>query len=510
MILPFFSSIFKFLSFPPFELSYLIFISLIPLFIFLLKEKQIWKIICGILLYRALSQVLLGLYIPEPIFIFFETLFFIPFIILIITIKRIIPSSKLFLPIVAAGYLLSECVAARYTPLPSFVTLSGLPLPDTAFISIASWGGTILGGPYTATIFVIFVNLLLTLVIARTIKEPFLSKQNWPSFFKQLSFTLILILAIGFFSNAMFKNKIELAKTNNVVKKHLRLAMVSTGDAHNDASGLFFPAPKTHEEIKNYINKNLKEVQDRTATFQPDLLIMPEHFFDMMLIGDTNKEANEKFGITNAGIIFSSYQSYAKVNNVAILVSLKTYGEQRGKKQSMILIDANGNLSQIADKYYLTIVSERWPLGKWLPFYWKWALPMLPPQLREESFITLSPSGQYSSAEKPFSIINFGNITLGPLLCSEGHYNAPYQSLLEKGTDIFISTSDNGWLSYFKDQYIKEMILLKQLYAVSSGKPILVSGLKDSVGIIYPNGKFEGLLPKKTDNIMVLTKDLEL
>src|SRR3989338_353516 len=137
MLLPILSSILHFLSFPPMELYYLIFTFLVPFFIFLLKESSVWKIVGGVLLYRLISVIFIASYLPEPLFIFFEVLFFIPFIILVIILKRFLLNSNILLPIIALGFLLSECVSARFTPLPSFIGLSGLPLAETPFINTA-------------------------------------------------------------------------------------------------------------------------------------------------------------------------------------------------------------------------------------------------------------------------------------------------------------------------------------------------------------------------------------
>ena len=79
-----------------------------------------------------------------------------------------------------------------------------------------------------------------------------------------------------------------------------------------------------------------------------------------------------------------------------------------------------------------------------------------------------------------------------------------------KGADIFISTSNNTWVSFAGDQYKKETLWLRQMYAVSTGKLIIIAGKNDLAGIIYPDGTFEGMSPQTTDSLVLFTKDIRL
>ena len=135
------SSILQFLSFPPAELNYLALVALVPLFVFLCRETSTKRIIAGVLIYRAVFLLLVGAYIPDPLLLFFELLFFLPFISLVILLKRYPVKAPVFLFVIALAYMLSETFVARFAPLPSFVVLSGLPLAATPFIYLAKWGG---------------------------------------------------------------------------------------------------------------------------------------------------------------------------------------------------------------------------------------------------------------------------------------------------------------------------------------------------------------------------------
>src|SRR3989344_7208444 len=487
MFLPALSSALQFLSFPPAELHYFAFVALVPFFVFLYRETSVKKIIAGILIYRTVFLLLVGSYIPDPLLLFFELLFFLPFIVLVILLKRYSIKSLFFISVVSIAYLLSEIFAARFAPLPSFVVLSGLPLAAPPFIYLVK-----LGGVYATSVFSVLVNAIFSgiFIISRSKKVLY--------FF----LTIVIIFLLGLGINKM--------SDPALTGKFLHIAVISTGKAYDDGSKIDISKEGSQAELNNFIDKTLGDVDKKLGDYQPDLIVLPEHFIDLLLLDDTNIEAREKFGIINAGTILSHYQSFAKAHNTAILASLRTYGVDHKKRQSAILIDKEGNLSAISDKYYLTVGSETWPFGKWIPFYWKYSLRFLPPETREEAFIALSPTGQYARAEKPFSHISFSDITIGTVLCSEGDYPLAYQELKEKGADIFINTSNNTWLSFAGEQYKKEALWLRQIYAVSSGKPIIIAGKNDLAGIIYPDGSFEGLSPKKSDTIVLFTKDIRL
>lgn len=482
------SSAFQFLSFPPAEIHYLALVALVPLFVFLHQETSVKRIIAGVLLYRTVFLLLTGSYIPDPLLLLFELLFFLSFIGLVILLKRYSVKPQIFICIIALAYLISEGFAARFAPLPSFVVLSGLPLAATPFIYLAK-----LGGVYATSIFSVLTNAIFSFIFIFS-RKAF------------LFVAVAVLLLLGFGMGKLLHD----SPADNSVAKNMHLAIISTGKAYDDGSKIDITKNGAQIALEDFINKTLGDVAQKLGDYQPDLIILPEHFIDLLLLNDTSTEAREKFGIINAGTILSRYQSFAKANNTAILASLRTYGEDHKKRQSAILINKEGNLSAISDKYYMTVGSETWPFGKWIPFYWKWSLRFLPPETREEAFIALSPTGQYVKAEKPFTPISFGDITLGPLLCSEGHYPLPYKILKEKNTDIFISTSNNTWLSFAGEQYKKETLWLRKIYSVSSGRPIVINGKNELAGIVHPDGTFEGLSPKTTDTIVLFTKQIEL
>lgn len=486
------SSILQFLSFPPAELNYLALVALVPLFVFLCRETSTKRIIAGVLIYRAVFLLLVGAYIPDPLLLFFELLFFLPFISLVILLKRYPVKAPVFLFVIALAYMLSETFVARFAPLPSFVVLSGLPLAATPFIYLAKWGGV-----YATSVFSVFINTVFSSIFI-----AFQSKNRKKILFFFITVAVIFLLGVRF-------EKL-LKPIDNNADKSIHLAVISTGEAYDDGSKIDITKEGAQVKLDNFIDKTLGDVAQKLGEYQPDLIILPEHFIDLLLLNDVNAEAREKFGIINAGTILSHYQSFAKARHSAILVSLRTYDIDHRKRQSAILIDKDGNLSAISDKYYLTVGSETWPFGKWIPFYWKYSLRFLPPETKEEAFIALSPTGQYAPAEKPFSPISFGGITIGTLLCSEGHYPLAYQELMGKGADIFISTSNNTWVSFAGDQYKKETLWLLQMYAVSTGKLIIIAGKNDLAGIIYPDGTFEGMSPQTTDSLVLFTKDIRL
>lgn len=489
MFLPILSSALQFLSFPPAEIHYLALVALVPLFVFLHRETSVKRIIAGVLLYRTVFLLLAGSYIPDPLLLFFELLFFLPFIGLIILLKRYSVKPQIFICIIALAYLVSEGFAARFAPLPSFVVLSGLPLAATPFIYLTKWGGV-----YATSVFSVFMNAVFSSIFIVFRSKKFLY--------------FFMIVAIIFLFGLRFEKLLNPAYSHT--DKSISLAVISTGKAYYDGSEIDITKKGTQIVLEDFIDKTLNDVAQKLGDYQSDLIILPEHFIDLLLLNDTSTEAREKFGVINGGTILSRYQSFAKAHNTAILAPIRTYGEDHKKRQSAILIDKDGNLSDISDKYYMTVGSETWPFDKRIPFYWKWSLRFLPPETREEAFIALSPTGQYVKTEKPFTPIALGDITLGPLLCSEGHYPLPYKILKEKDTDIFISTSNNTWLSFAGEQYKKETLWLRQTYAVSSGKPIVINGKNELAGIVYPNGTFEGLSPKTTDAIVLFTKQIEL
>jgi len=503
MFLPVLSAFLQFLSFPPAELYYLSLIALVPLFWFLARETDPWRLGVGVLLYRALFLLAAGSYIPEPMLVVSELAFFLPFIFFIIVLKKYGVRRSFFVGLAVLAFFLTECLAAQFAPLPSFVVLSGLPLAATPFVGLARFGWGIVSGPYVVTGFALLINFLsaclLLNVSGRTDGARRFGRRA-----RVVLFLLGIALVAGYGAASAPR-----AETGTSAKT-LRVAIFSTGGGYDDASGPSAFSTTTAPLIKERVAAVLANAGEKLGEFRPELTVFPEALFALFYAGDVNVEARERFGIVNAGTVISGFQDFAKEHRTAVFTGLTTLNADGEKYRSAILIDAEGQLSAVSDKYYLTTGSEWWPLGTWVPFYWRWSLWFLPPHTRQDAFVALSPTGQYTPAAEPFAPMTLGDLVLAPLLCSEGHYPKPYRAFLKSGADLFISNSSDGWLGFSVRQFQRETVWLKTLYAVSSGRPVVIAGKQDAAGIAYPSGIFEGVYPQGADALTPFTKVLEL
>ncbi|MDO8521725.1 MAG: nitrilase-related carbon-nitrogen hydrolase [bacterium] len=503
MALPILSALLQFLSFPPLSFSYLSFFFLVPLFLFIARNTEWRKLVIGIVLFRALSLVLIVSYTPEPLLILSEIVVFSPFIFLVLIGKRLRLAPLPFLLLAGVSFFVSEYFSAWYAPLPTFVALSGLPLAGTFFLPLSKFGGFI-----GLSLLVIAVNVGITHAIRlflehrKNVNEESAKLAKREIFYTALF--IVLIIGCAVYASYRIEKARELFARDNPQKESLSVMLVSTGEKFEDGTNLFdetrasFSAPK----LGAYISTTLEQIGRNFGTTTPDIVILPENMFDFFLFNESNSEMKEKFNIVTGGTIFNQFQQFAKEHHVAVLSSLHTIDAEGNKRQTAFLIDADGHFIGISQKYHLTIATERWPFGNHIPFYWRMAVPFLPATLRREEFIALSPTGQYSPAPVPFTTIAFKGVSFGPLICSDEHYPDGYRTLALRGADVFLGLSNNSWIAFAGSQYRAEVDLVRRVYASEYGKPVLISGKNESAGIIYPDGRFEGAHPKKTDTII--------
>lgn len=506
MALPILSALLQSFSFPPISFSHLSFLALVPLFIFVAQDAGWRRLVIGVVLYRAIAIALMGWYILEPLSLLSEIVVFIPFILLVILGKFLRFNGLSFLAYIGASFFAADYFSAWFSPLPAFVALSGLPLAGTFFLSLSKFGGFI-----GLSLLVIAINtliayaILLFLEYRKNVNEE--SNRLARRGIFHTAFLIVLIISCAAYASYRLEKARELFAKDNPQKESLSVMLVSTGEKFEDGTNLFDETHARFSALKlgAYINTTLEQVGKNFGTTTPDIVILPENMFDFFLFNEPNTEMKEKFNIVTGGTIFNQFQQFAKEHHVAVLSSLHTIDTEGKKRQTAFLIDANGHFIGISQKYHLTIATERWPFGGHIPFYWRMAVPLLPATLRQEGFIALSPTGQYSPAAVPFMPIVFGGITFGPLICSDEHYPDGYRTLALRGADVFLGLSNNSWVSFAGDQYRAEVDLVRRVYASEYGKPILISGKNESTGIIYPDGRFEGLHPQKTDTIITAT-----
>lgn len=506
MALPILSALLQFFSFPPVSFSYLSFLALVPLFIFVAQDTGWRRLVIGVVLYRAIAIALMGWYILEPLSLLSEIVVFIPFVLLVFLGRFLRLKGLPFLAYVGASFFAADYFSAWFSPLPAFVALSGLPLAGTSFLPLSKFGGFI-----GLSLLAIAVNVGITHAILQFLeyrkKGDEESKKRAKRGIFCTTLLVVLILICAAYASHRIEKAGELLAKDNPAKESLSVMLVSTGKKFEDGTNLFDEtrAGFGAQKLGAYISTTLEQVGRNFGTTTPDIVILPENMFDFFLFHESNSEMKEKFSIVTGGTIFNQYQQFAKEHHVAVLSSLHTIDTEGKKRQTAFLIGADGHFIGISQKYHLTIATERWPFGNHIPFYWRMAVPLLPATLRREEFIALSPTGQYSPAPVPFAPITFGGITFGPLICSDEHYPDGYRTLALRGADVFLGLSNNSWIAFAGNQYRAEADLLRRVYASEYGKPVLISGKNESAGIIYSDGRFEGLHPQNTDTVITVT-----
>ncbi|MDE2213053.1 MAG: hypothetical protein KGJ34_00760 [Patescibacteria group bacterium] len=472
--LPAAGGVLHYLAFPPISFWPLAFISIVPLFIFLWEEKKWWRLLLGAYIYCIIYATLAIIFIFDPILLSTGALLWlIIFGLCLLFCKRFVRSRPWFFALLALALTAGEYFAGNFSFLPAYLIMSGIPLAGTPFQFTALFGGL-----FSTTLFVALLNGALADVVLSDLEGKRLATLQALS-------ALCILLVLG------LSVQVLAPKTTSLP---LRVMTIATGDSFAiSATKLDIPTtvetPEGRAQLETVIQALLAPIGEAVDREHPDVVVFPEEMIDVRLPGVPFAKAQEQIGVTNSGPLLEEYSAFALVHHVSILATLVTFQTNGKKYISTIEIDKNGNFTGIYNKRLLTIVSEYWPFGHWLPFYWHWELGLLPKATQQEAFIADNPTGPFSNGAMVQPPLSINGVSAGVLICLEGHFPYLYSQWRSQGVHLIIYDGSNVWLPQGRSIYLTFEMHIRELESIYTSLPIVVSGAGENPGLVWPNGK---------------------
>ena len=520
MFLPIFSATLGILAFLPFNFSYLFgFVFLVPIFIFIFQEKKFWRLVLGVFIFKIILVTLTLYFAFEPYGFLLSIFVFLGLPVSVFIIKHLPLSKKEFSffrnlrsragtvsewsedergeeqasPARWAGrsglrekkilfvlpflWIFFENLQARYSFLPVYLGTVGNIFGNSPFLGLAAFGGL-----NTLSFFAVLINLLISLAIFNFKKLSY--KSNFA--------VIVIIIVIVITGWQISQIKLQQNSAFYSSRPHtLRVGLVSNNEKFDEDFLLFKSDVFTDEEKKLaslMVDKKLNFLKADLADKKINLLILPEDMIDIEIWNDSDKEAREKFGIANAGILIRAYRNLAKELNTYLAATLTTIQDNK-RYNSTLLFNREGELVDIYDKSHLAIGGEYWPFGNWRPFYYDW-LRKITPTLDTESAI-YNKAYRYTPGER--KLLKDKNLSFASLICIEIHYPNEVKIFKNLGSQFISYTSSNRWIAIGLKNYLYLTDNLRKIEAVWLKIPILINGRYEAAGIIMPDGKIEAV-----------------
>jgi len=511
MFLSILSAILGILAFLPFKLFYVFgFIFLVPIFIFLFQEEKFWRLILGIFIFKIILSTTTLYFAFEPYGFLLSIFVFLGLPVTIFLIKRLLSrftkpsifnsqwSIVLLLPFL---WIFFEDLQARYSFLPVYIGTVGNIFGNSPFLGLAA-----IGGLNTLSFFAILINLLIGIMILNMGKFdlPKLPSILRRSNFQKSNFAVIVIIIVIVIIGWQI-SQIKLQQNSNFYSSRphtLKVGLVSNNEKF-DEEFLIFKSDTFTEKEKELaslmIDEKLNLLRTDLRDKKLDLLILPEDMIDIEVWNNADKEAQEKFGISNAGILIKAYRDLAKEFNIYLVATLTTIQNNK-RYNSTLLFNKKGELVDVYNKSRLTIGGEYWPFGNWRPFYYDW-FKKITPTLDTKSPI-YNQAYRYIPGEK--KLLKDKNLSFASLICIEIHYPNEVKTFKNLGSQFISHTSNSDWVTIGLKNYLYLTDNLRKIEAVWLKIPILINGRYEKAGIITPDGKIKAV------NFESATKDYGL
>ncbi|MDP3958141.1 MAG: nitrilase-related carbon-nitrogen hydrolase [bacterium] len=482
MFLPMLSGALLYASFPPLSLWPLVFAALAPLLLFLAREERFWRLFAGAFLFMLIFSFVFQRFLPDPLLAADGIFIWMGLPVAIFFLKKSrIPPFSFFLA--AGGFVLFFIWAvARFSSLPSYMALFGIPLGTTPFAGLASWGGVV-----GLSAFVVCANVLLAFSFHAFLRKkaslfPLPLARSFVS-----AGAAVLLIGAGFFAG-----KALLAHSAQG-QAALSVGIVGVGKDFDREAPAFdtggrMPTEEEKGDARAYIASLLVPLRASLAAGTYDLVVLPEHMIDIKFPGSAYGQARETFGITNAGVLLEAYAGLAKEYRAHVLVNFAAIDEAGKKFNASLLITPEGEFRGMYQKRHLALGGEYWPFGTWVPVRTKQNLDEIA-RNGGAFFITESPTGQYARGEGPLAPLYLANgVPFGTPICLEGHVPYVQRAFKEAGARFLTHQSSNKWLGDPNDIYDALTDRLRRLEAIATGLPIMVSEKNGPAGIVYPDG----------------------
>ncbi len=374
------------LSFPNFNLSFLAWFSLAPLFLATrgcsLKKAFLFWYLGGVIFYLVtiywiVHVTLIGL----VLLVLYLALYFGAFGIVI---KKVSEASKIVFLFLAPAlwvtleYIRSHLFSGFGWALLGYSQTLNLPLIQIADIT----------GAYGVSYLVMLVNVLAYLVV-----EEGLSKRI-------IEVVIVFFILAASFSYGIYR----LNETKNYPR--IRIAVIQ-GNIPQDM--------KWDEAEREFILKRYEELTREAGRKKPDLIVWPE----TSVPGYFELEPD----------IFERITGLSRDTKTPLLIGSFGYDfENHGKLfNSAILIKNEARDFERYNKLYLVPFGEFVPLEKWLGFI--------------RNFVDI---GDLKKG-KEYMILNVGDAGIGTLICFEDIFEGITRNFVKKGANLMLNITNDAW-----------------------------------------------------------------
>ena len=318
MIPPFLSAILGILAFlplggepaEPFNLWFLGFIFLVPLFIFFIKEEKLWRLVLGTFIFRITFALGITYFTLEPIFWLTSIGIFLGLPISVYFVKKFL--NRFNNPLILNSYFLPlslpflwtfwDLTEAKFSLMPAYIATAGNIFGSSPFLGLAG-----VGGIAVLTFFAALINVLIVIFIL--INKPKNSK-----FYILNSFIIILLVFAGWQISKFQLQKNSLIYDN--LKNSVKIASVSINE--------------------NFKENDLNKIKADLIGKKFDLVVFPEDILNHSLINDNSQ--------SQTTAIASSFAKELKTNLAATFGTVQSSAGLTKKYNSSVLFNEKGEV----------------------------------------------------------------------------------------------------------------------------------------------------------------------
>lgn len=259
----------------------------------------------------------------------------------------------------------------------------------------------------------------------------------------------------------------------------LRVATFSlrANDAMEEYLGQGEWTAERRRSVEAYIKGRVDGFRDLLRGMAPDLVVLPEDALDFVLSESRSREAFERLGVENNGVLIEAYRGLARSVAADLAIGLTTIRGGR-RYNSTLLIGKDGALLGLRDKWKLTPGSEYWPAPAWLPV---WAL-----FSGDRQYV--DPDGQYSAPKDPFPPMTLRGWTLGASTCLEGHMPSMYLGWRRAGAELVLFLGNAHWFHWDPGTFNIQLLRIVRISAAAYGLPVIMTGKANHAGAIRSDG----------------------
>jgi apolipoprotein N-acyltransferase len=492
MLLSFLSALLGILTYPPFGMYGLVFVFLVPYFLFLMGEKRLWRMIGGTFVFRLTIAVVVGLEAYEPLLFIQSASLFLILPLSLWFLRRSSLSEYKQLIAIPVLFVAAEYAQAQFTLLPSIKAYSGVNLAASPFLGLARWGGVLL-----LSLFAVSVNVLIVAAWQRVRH----GSSGWRKLFSfwglraamaEKKGRALLAAAAAAIVFGLLISQLGLWERREAYEARgnaLRIALVSVAEPFDkeieDLSDTLSRGQLV--EIDRLVQERLSRISAALPISQFDLIVFPEALFFNDYRGDEDGEAREKFGITNGGTLIRAYRALAQNKRSEVLAYFPTLTADGRRYSSGVLFARDGTISGVYNKKHLAYSGEYWPFGDWKPWYADTFARMYP-NIAKRSPV-FDKRYVYDREEQTSLLTLESGARIASPICSEGHYPSYLGELVGAGAQFIVHPSSNNWVDLGLKKYLESLVWFRQIEAVRLGVPMVLSGRQEYAGVIEPDGR---------------------